>query len=43
MAALRADLRPAPTSEATLDAWAAWDLKHGILERKLDVSSAFDR
>ncbi len=26
---------------ASLDAWAAWALRHGILERPLDVSAAF--
>jgi putative hydroxymethylpyrimidine transport system substrate-binding protein len=38
---LRPDLHPAPFDPATLRAWAAWDLKHGLLERPLDVSEAF--
>jgi len=39
--ALRPDLRPAPFDRAVLDEWAAWDLEHGLLERKLDVDAAF--
>jgi putative hydroxymethylpyrimidine transport system substrate-binding protein len=39
--ALRADLRPAPFDPAVLREWAAWDLEHGLLERRLDVESAF--
>jgi putative hydroxymethylpyrimidine transport system substrate-binding protein len=35
------DLRPAPFDTPVLDAWAAWDLKHGLLERPLDVEAAF--
>jgi putative hydroxymethylpyrimidine transport system substrate-binding protein len=40
--ALLPDLRPALFSPAVLRAWAAWDLEHGLLERKLDVDEAFD-
>jgi putative hydroxymethylpyrimidine transport system substrate-binding protein len=39
--ALRPDLRPAPFDPAVLREWAAWDLEHGLLERRLDVESAF--
>ena len=39
--ALRPDLRPAPFDPAVLREWAAWDLKHGLLERALDVEAAF--
>jgi putative hydroxymethylpyrimidine transport system substrate-binding protein len=39
--ALRPDLRPAPFDPAVLREWAAWDLKHGLLERPLDVGTAF--
>jgi putative hydroxymethylpyrimidine transport system substrate-binding protein len=39
--ALRPDLRPAPFDPAVLREWAAWDLKHGLLERPLDVDAAF--
>ena len=35
------DLHPLPFDSAVLDEWAAWDLKHGLLERPLDVSAAF--
>jgi putative hydroxymethylpyrimidine transport system substrate-binding protein len=38
---LRPDLRPAPLDPAVLRAWAAWDLKHGLLQRPLDVDAAF--
>jgi ABC-type nitrate/sulfonate/bicarbonate transport system substrate-binding protein len=38
---LRPDLHPAPFDRAVLDEWAAWDLKHGLLERPLDVNAAF--
>jgi NitT/TauT family transport system substrate-binding protein/putative hydroxymethylpyrimidine transport system substrate-binding protein len=40
--ALLPDLRPAPFDPAVLRAWAAWDLEHGLLERPLRVSAAFD-
>jgi putative hydroxymethylpyrimidine transport system substrate-binding protein len=36
------DLHPKPFDPQVLREWAAWDLKHGLLERKLDVSEAFD-
>jgi NitT/TauT family transport system substrate-binding protein/putative hydroxymethylpyrimidine transport system substrate-binding protein len=39
--ALLPDLQPLPFDSAVLDEWAAWDLKHGLLERPLDVSAAF--
>ena len=39
--ALKPDLRPAPFDPAVLHEWAAWDLEHGLLERPLDVESAF--
>ena len=35
-------LRPAPFKPRVLEAWAAWDLEHGLLEHKLDVDAAFD-
>ncbi len=38
---LRIDLRPAPFKPAVLRAWAAWDLKQGLLKRPLDVNAAF--
>ena len=41
LGALRPDLRPAPFDLGVLHAWAAWDLEHGLLEKPLDVSSAF--
>lgn len=39
--ALRPDLHPAPFDPAVLREWAAWDLRHGLLERPLDVEAAF--
>jgi ABC-type nitrate/sulfonate/bicarbonate transport system substrate-binding protein len=39
--ALLPDLRPSPLDPAVLREWAAWDLKHGLLERPLDVGAAF--
>jgi len=39
--ALRPDLHPAPFDPAALRAWAAWDLEHGLLDRPLDVGTAF--
>ncbi|HEY1285991.1 MAG TPA: ABC transporter substrate-binding protein [Solirubrobacterales bacterium] len=42
MRVLRADLRPAPFDPEVLHEWAAWDLRHGLLERPLAVSTAFD-
>jgi putative hydroxymethylpyrimidine transport system substrate-binding protein len=35
------DLHPLPFDTAVLHEWAAWDLKHGLLERLLDVEAAF--
>jgi putative hydroxymethylpyrimidine transport system substrate-binding protein len=34
-------LHPQPFDTTVLDEWAAWDLKHGLLEKPLDVSEAF--
>jgi putative hydroxymethylpyrimidine transport system substrate-binding protein len=34
-------LRPGPFDQAILKAWADWDLKHGLLEKPLDVEQAF--
>jgi putative hydroxymethylpyrimidine transport system substrate-binding protein len=39
--ALLPDLHPLPFDTAVLDEWAAWDLKHGLLERPLDVKTVF--
>lgn len=39
--ALRPDLHPARFDPKVLREWAAWDLKHGLLERPLDVREAF--
>jgi putative hydroxymethylpyrimidine transport system substrate-binding protein len=39
--ALLPDLRPAPFDPAVLREWAAWDLRHGLLERPLDVAASF--
>jgi putative hydroxymethylpyrimidine transport system substrate-binding protein len=39
--ALLPDLDPLPFDTAVLDEWAAWDLKHRLLERPLDVGAAF--
>ncbi len=39
--ALLPDLHPLPFDTPVLNAWAAWDLKHGLLERPLDVEAAF--
>jgi putative hydroxymethylpyrimidine transport system substrate-binding protein len=41
LVALLPDLHPEPFDPAVLRAWAAWDLKHGLLERPLDVEAAF--
>jgi len=35
------DLHPASFDRAVLQAWATWDLKHGLLERPLDPTEAF--
>lgn len=39
--ALLPDLHPRPFDPRVLRAWASWDLAHGLLERPLDVGSAF--
>jgi putative hydroxymethylpyrimidine transport system substrate-binding protein len=39
--ALLPDLQPAPFDTGVLHEWAAWDLKHGLLERPIDVDAAF--
>jgi putative hydroxymethylpyrimidine transport system substrate-binding protein len=39
--ALLPDLHPAPFDVDVLHEWAAWDLEHGLLEKPLDVESAF--
>jgi putative hydroxymethylpyrimidine transport system substrate-binding protein len=39
--ALLPDLRPAPFDAVVLREWAAWDLEHGLLKRRLDVDEAF--
>jgi putative hydroxymethylpyrimidine transport system substrate-binding protein len=40
--ALAPDLKPEPFDSHVLREWAAWDLKHGLLERPLDVRRAFE-
>jgi NitT/TauT family transport system substrate-binding protein/putative hydroxymethylpyrimidine transport system substrate-binding protein len=35
------DLNPLPFDTGVLHDWVAWDLKHGLLERPLDVEAAF--
>lgn len=35
------DLHPKPFDPVVLKEWAAWDLKHGLLEKPLDVQEAF--
>lgn len=37
------DLHPEPFDPSVLQAWAAWDLQHGLLEKPLDVKQAFDQ
>jgi putative hydroxymethylpyrimidine transport system substrate-binding protein len=39
--ALLPDLHPLPFDTAVLDEWAAWDLKHGLLDKPLDVKATF--
>jgi NitT/TauT family transport system substrate-binding protein/putative hydroxymethylpyrimidine transport system substrate-binding protein len=39
--ALLPDLHPAPFDRGVLNEWAAWDLRHGLLEQPLDVQEAF--
>ena len=36
-------LRPRPFNRSVLEAWAAWDLEHGLLEKPLSVEQAFDQ
>ncbi|MDQ2629504.1 MAG: ABC transporter substrate-binding protein [Actinomycetota bacterium] len=36
-------LSPRPFDPAVLEAWAAWDVGHGLLEKPLDVEEAFDQ
>ena len=36
-------LRPQPFDEAVLQEWADWDLRHGLLEKPLDVQKAFSQ
>ncbi|MDX6636079.1 MAG: putative hydroxymethylpyrimidine transport system substrate-binding protein [Solirubrobacterales bacterium] len=43
LSALLPILRPEPFDSAVLEAWAAWDLQHGLLEKPLDVEQAFDQ
>jgi NitT/TauT family transport system substrate-binding protein/putative hydroxymethylpyrimidine transport system substrate-binding protein len=43
MKALAPILRPAPFNPTVLRAWAAWDLKHGLLEKPLAVEQAFSQ
>ncbi|HET9154736.1 MAG TPA: ABC transporter substrate-binding protein [Solirubrobacterales bacterium] len=37
------DLHPEPFDPSVLQAWAAWDLQHHLLEKPLDVKQAFDQ
>jgi putative hydroxymethylpyrimidine transport system substrate-binding protein len=39
--ALRPDLHPTPFGPSVLREWAAWDLEHGLLKRRLDIDAAF--
>jgi ABC-type nitrate/sulfonate/bicarbonate transport system substrate-binding protein len=41
LSALLPILRPRPFDPSVLEAWAAWDLQHGLLERPLSVEQAF--
>jgi putative hydroxymethylpyrimidine transport system substrate-binding protein len=36
-------LHPQPFDEGVLEEWAAWDLKHGLLEQPLGVEQAFSQ
>lgn len=40
--ALGPDLRPTGFDRQTLQAWADWDLEHGLLQRPLDIETAFE-
>lgn len=42
MRAALPDLHPYSFLSSRLEEWAAWDLKHGVLKRPLDVERAFD-
>jgi len=35
------DLHPRPFNPAVLQAWAAWDMRHGLLEKPLKVNETF--
>lgn len=39
--ALMPVLHPVPFDADVLQAWASWDLKHGLLEKPLDIEAAF--
>lgn len=39
--ALGHDLHPAPFDRQVLEEWAAWDLRHGLLTRPMDIEGAF--
>ena len=43
LAVLLPILRPEPFDRSVLESWAAWDLRHGLLEERLDVEQAFDQ
>lgn len=40
--ALLPDLHPAPFDPATLRAWSAWDVTHGLLQHPVAIDRAFD-
>lgn len=42
LGALLPILHPRPFDRRVLREWAAWDLRHGLLQRPLDVGAAFD-
>lgn len=41
--ALMPILEPRPFDQKVLEEWAAWDLRHGLLEQPLDVEQAFSQ
>lgn len=41
LAGLLPDLRPQPFDPTVLREWAAWDLKHGLLQEPLEIDEAF--
>jgi NitT/TauT family transport system substrate-binding protein/putative hydroxymethylpyrimidine transport system substrate-binding protein len=43
LATLGQALAPAGFDQPTLRAWAAWDLRHGILSQPVDIGSAFEQ